>query len=49
MIHLYNDGDYAAAKARKKKLLAIYFIVLGVLFAYTAILFYLCSAKRITE
>ena len=45
MIHLYNDGDYAAAKARKKKLLAVYFIVLGVLFAYTAILFYLCRAK----
>ena len=39
MIHLYNDGDYAAAKARKKKLLAIYFIVLGVLFAVCLTLF----------
>lgn len=39
MIHLYNDGDYAAAKARKNKLLAIYFVVFGVLFAVCLTLF----------
>lgn len=39
MTHLYNDGDYLAAKSRKQKLLAIYFIVLGVLFAVCLTLF----------
>ena len=51
MTHLYNDGDYLAAKSRKQKLLAIYFSVLGVLFAvcFTLFIFFLQLPYQYTQ